>query len=341
MADPSTELSADELKAAVIDRIHQRNQNRSEKERKRKTAIESERKRAGENVEDFSRTVAQQKETIIALLETAKEIPAEKLRGRFEAIMAKIFELQHFAAASTFFLPPYEIQQARKIVSELQNTASKEKSRLLPRRRFRFSKKRKPKEKKEGGSAPSGAGTVSTEGEKLFSLVKGDTMFTIENKSDQIVKVNEEDFKENRNIKLSEMANSEIHILHGLSTLRMTDLKTCKIYVGPVSGPVYIERCEGCTFFFACRQLRAHEMKECNVYLRVASKPIIEHCSGIGFAPYIVEYENLARDLVTAGFTEKQPNCWDQVCDFNWLREQQSPNWFIIADDKREKARKL
>ena len=42
---------------------------------------------------------------------------------------------------------------------------------------------------------------------------------------------------------------------------------------------------EGCVLAVSSRQVRMHECKNCTVYLRCSSRPIIEDCTGIKFAP--------------------------------------------------------
>lgn len=40
-----------------------------------------------------------------------------------------------------------------------------------------------------------------------------------------------------------------------LTFVRMENLKDCRVYCGPVAGPVYVESCTGCTFVLASRQV--------------------------------------------------------------------------------------
>lgn len=73
-----------------------------------------------------------------------------------------------------------------------------------------------------------------------------------------------------------------------------------------------------------------HESRNCDVYLLTTSRPIIEDCSGIRFAPfpdiYMTESDNKVEDQ------------WQQVDDFKWLRSEPSPNWGILDPSQRVKA---
>ena len=42
---------------------------------------------------------------------------------------------------------------------------------------------------------------------------------------------------------------------------------------------IITENCTGCTFSTIARQIRIHDSSSCDFYLRVRSRPIMEHCS--------------------------------------------------------------
>lgn len=67
--------------------------------------------------------------------------------------------------------------------------------------------------------------------------------------------------------------------------LTLKDIKDSLIVCGHVSGPIHITGLEGAILVVACRQFRMHESKNCDVYLHCASRPIVEDCKGIRFAP--------------------------------------------------------
>uniref|UniRef100_A0A7S2X9A2 C-CAP/cofactor C-like domain-containing protein n=1 Tax=Lotharella oceanica TaxID=641309 RepID=A0A7S2X9A2_9EUKA len=314
----------------VLARIQARHLDRNAKEQKRKISLEVEQKKAGESVEQFSRKLMERKRNVEAKIDKAASVKAEDLPSYFEETMSEIFAIQRFAAECTFFLPPYEVRQARQIVSSLQQSASKTKSELLPRKRFRFRKRRTKKSKPDQTQA-SDAKAGDAHSAESSSLVET-TMHTIESKNNIELKLKEEDIH-HKNIKFSSLSNSQVWALFPTNTIRLTDLEKTTIIVGPVSGPVYIERCTDCTFFLPCRQLRVHEVKGCTFYLNVMSKPIIEHCTGVRVGRYNVAYPTLEEELEKAGFS-KGTNCWNQVCDFNWLRDQQSPNWSALKPEE-------
>ncbi|MCJ1394975.1 hypothetical protein MMC18_007856 [Xylographa bjoerkii] len=105
--------------------------------------------------------------------------------------------------------------------------------------------------------------------------------------------------------------------------LTINNVKQSLLVCGNVSGAAHITGVEGSVIVVVTRQLRMHECTNCVVYLHVNSKPIIEDCYGIQFAPIPPQYAESHPSL-------NNLNQWDQVQDFNWLKAQPSPNWGIL-----------
>ena len=88
----------------------------------------------------------------------------------------------------------------------------------------------------------------------------------------------------------------------------------------------------GCSIWLASRQVRIHDSRDCQVYLRTASRPIIEDCSGMAFAPWqALSYEG-AEGQLQAAQLQQDSGLWSQVQDFKWLRATPSPHWCVSWD---------
>ena len=100
-----------------------------------------------------------------------------------------------------------------------------------------------------------------------------------------------------------------------------------------------------CVLMLAARQVRVHTAQRCDLYLRVRSHPVIEHCEGMRVAPYPLSdaaYPGAAGDLAEQqllliggegkGEEEEEGVCgmWRQVDDFGWLRSTPSPHWCVL-----------
>ncbi|CAM9607684.1 unnamed protein product, partial [Phaeothamnion confervicola] len=147
-------------------------------------------------------------------------------------------------------------------------------------------------------------------------------------------------------------------LLGVMDALRLQGLTDCRVFCGPVRGPVYVDGCHCCCIAAASRQLRIHETASTDFYVRTLSGPIIEDCSKLRFAPYRLDYAGLATDLDAAGLaataagtgsaavaaaaapaptapgTAALPlmDAWKDIKDFRWLRTQQSPHWSIMPE---------
>ena len=119
-----------------------------------------------------------------------------------------------------------------------------------------------------------------------------------------------------------------------------------------ISGAAHISNVRNSTLIISSRQLRLHECKNCVIYLRCSSRPIIEDCTGIKFAPIppacvdhlssrlVINYcatDLMFQDPIIHECSHPATaNLWDQVDDFKWLRGEQSPNWSVLkAEDER------
>lgn len=119
-----------------------------------------------------------------------------------------------------------------------------------------------------------------------------------------------------------------------INALFVNRLRNCRVYTGPVIGSILLEEVENCVFVLASHQIRIHYAKNCDFYLRVRSRPIIEDCGGVRFAPYCLRYVGIEEDLTKAGLEEEKEN-WGNVDDFKWLRAVKSPNWSVLEESER------
>lgn len=112
-----------------------------------------------------------------------------------------------------------------------------------------------------------------------------------------------------------------------LAGLTLKNISKSLILCGHVSGAIHLTNVKNSIVVVASRQFRMHDSSDCSVYLLTTSRPIIEDCTGIHFAP-LPDGFMVAED----GQVE---NMWENVDDFKWLRNEQSPNWDILKAEQR------
>ena len=67
--------------------------------------------------------------------------------------------------------------------------------------------------------------------------------------------------------------------------LALKNIKESLIIAGHVAGAAHITAVQDSIIVVASRQVRMHDCKNVDVYLHCASRPIIENCSNVRFAP--------------------------------------------------------
>lgn len=109
--------------------------------------------------------------------------------------------------------------------------------------------------------------------------------------------------------------------------LYLKNIASSTLITGRVSGATHITDIARTKLYVSTQQFRMHGAKDVDVYLHCASRPIIEDCEGVRFAP-------LPESMVS-GEVEAARNMWDQIDDFKWLKAEQSPNWSILPEGER------
>lgn len=133
---------------------------------------------------------------------------------------------------------------------------------------------------------------------------------------------------------LYKLSNCEIR-LHGLTTaLRLSHLTSCKIICAPTNGSIFVQHCKDITLISASRQIRIHDTFDSTFFIYTQSRPTIEHCKGLKFAPYNATHDNMDQWLLKCEFALER-NEWENVQDFNWLRAN-SPNWSAVPLEDRQ-----
>ncbi|KAF2500072.1 tubulin-specific chaperone c [Lophium mytilinum] len=118
---------------------------------------------------------------------------------------------------------------------------------------------------------------------------------------------------------------------HPFAGLTLRNIKNSLIVCGQVAGATHVTSVENSVVVAATRQFRMHGSKNVDVYLHSASRPIVEECEGVRFAPLPASYITEANAQST--------NQWDQIDDFDWLQAEQSPHWSILPLEKRVEER--
>lgn len=135
---------------------------------------------------------------------------------------------------------------------------------------------------------------------------------------------------------------------HGgpFASLMLKNVKGSLIVCGHIAGPIHVTDVENSVLVIACRQFRMHGSRGVDVYLHCTSRPIIEDCQSIRFAPLPTTYVRLpptgrsrlhgrAHPLQVTPDLSQAANQYDQIDDFKWLKTEPSPNFSLISESDR------
>lgn len=256
------------------------------------------------------------------------------------ALKATLSQLQSFSndVSSASILPSYDLRRTQEIILTLSKAIKEKQLVIKPKKKFQFTSRRK---KEEAGGASKEKKEASTKKEESASIdnpnATNDTLYILEGQSGESIKMTKEQIGEYkgvvRSLLIKNCHKTDIFCRFVLGSVRIEECSECRIFLGPCKTSVYLDCNRQCTVFISSHQLRIHKCHGMNLYVAVNSHPIIEDCTGMGFAPYAVEYREFGSDLAAAGLHGAK--CWDNVVDFRWHRSTQSPNWHIIRSENR------
>ncbi|OEL24541.1 Tubulin-folding cofactor C [Dichanthelium oligosanthes] len=252
------------------------------------------------------------------------------------AAAAAIDDLDRLVAESSHALPPYELRSALATAADLRAAHRVAASEIRPKKSFSFrNKSRAPK------NPPHDPATVTPppplpppeQAKPSIDATLPGFGFRARNGATLVKDLRVSNDKDG-DFTLADLVSCEVYLKGKCRALYVHKLRDCRVFVGAVLGSVLIEDVGGCTFVMAAHQIRIHEARATDFYLRVRSRPIIEDCSGVRFAPHALEYEGIETDMRESGLEEETDN-WANVDDFKWLRAVQSPNWCLVPEEER------
>ncbi|KAJ6682630.1 TUBULIN FOLDING COFACTOR C [Salix purpurea] len=305
---------------AMLDRLSNRHQSR-QKTATTPTTIDS--------TASFLFKFTESKRSIESLLNNSPNTPDPTLlKSHLANISSSISSLEKLVAESSYFLPPYELRSSLKCIENLKQSLENLNSQLLPKKKFSF--KNKSTSKPNPGN--SNTNPIPPNPSHIPQSIRDSP--GIRNKESQTLSKNFKNFKEIGEFTLSDLDSCEVKLIGCINALFVNKLRNCRVYTGPVIGSILLEEVENCVFVLASHQIRIHNAKGCDFYLRVRSRPIIEDCGGVRFAPYCLRYVGIEEDLTEAGLEEENES-WGNVDDFKWLRAVKSPNWSVLEESER------
>jgi hypothetical protein len=119
-----------------------------------------------------------------------------------------------------------------------------------------------------------------------------------------------------------------------LAALTLKDIRRSLILCGKVAGAVHLTDIHDSVIVLQSRQFRMHDSTNCRIYLKTSSRPIIEDCGRLQFAPAPRTFL-YATEANGAEVENDEDGLWANVDDFKWLKPEPSPNWSKLPSGER------
>uniref|UniRef100_A0A7C8YZQ0 C-CAP/cofactor C-like domain-containing protein n=1 Tax=Opuntia streptacantha TaxID=393608 RepID=A0A7C8YZQ0_OPUST len=309
---------------AMLERLSNRHQARARSK-------ESDSSPSFESTDSFLAQFSELKRSITSELTQIEQTPESFTKSDLDNVSARVSELEKLVAENSYHLPSYEVRASLKTIADLKEFLEKVALKLVPRKKFSFkSKASKP-------SLPVAA-VKKADNEKPDSVPNETKSFVLDTPGfrdrEEEVLVENLKGKDMGEFSLSDLVACDVKLMGRSRAIFIHRLRNCKVYAGPSLGSVLIDDVENCVFVLASHQIRIHNARGCDFYLRVRSRPIIEDSNSVRFAPYCLHYDGIEDDLRESSLDEETGN-WQNVDDFKWLRAVQSPNWSILPENER------
>lgn len=245
----------------------------------------------------------------------------------FAEVQNEIYDLQRYLSTSTFFLSEYKIKICQNTIGELGKKLDHLKNELIPKKKFGFKSKKIVKTNHDGKD------TIDKIGPGARSDAEGDRMkWTFSGRKNELILLPRETI-DDQTVTATDLINCIVQLEGHSGSLQFSKLKNCLVICGPTSRSIFLDDCTNCKFVVACQQLRCHRSINCDLYLKVTSRAIIEDCKQIHVAEYNNSYDGLEDDLSHSGL-DPVVNNWNELDDFNWLAtDKPSPNWSILEQE--------
>ncbi|EPS74410.1 hypothetical protein M569_00346, partial [Genlisea aurea] len=318
---------------AMIERLSNRHQSRTAAAGKAEGGASS--KPSDSFLSEFSKSKNSVESRLLEILR--KSEPTQQ-KPDLDALSVEISALEKLAAEQSYLLLPYELRTCLNSISQLKQSLDKATALVVPRKKFSF--KNKPSSRKPtsppSAAVKEAATIIPTEPQKKLNSYNTSSPGLRNRHNEELVEVfsSPTDSHPPLPFTLSALNNCEVRLKGSLRALFIDQLMNCKVYVGVVMGSVLIDGAEDCIFIIASHQIRIHNARNCDFYLRLRSRPIIEDCRGVRFSPYRLSYQGLEKQLMEADLSEESGN-WENVDDFRWLKGVRSPNWSVLPENER------
>ena len=247
-------------------------------------------------------------------------------------LLARLADLDRRLVTATVFLPAYDLRQYSLQIKALGDSLQDRQLSLRPRAKFSF-------KSKTGGAAGKSKSN-------LTSLSSSDSVAPAESLAiaHSATPSNRHTFpppppnttqtpalSTATDLLLTRLVSNSINLTPpsiNLTSLHIKDAKSSIVLTPRIETSLMVDDCVDCLVIATARQIRIHKTTNSIFLITASSKPIIEDCHGLIFSPIP---PSLFDRLHLLPDPTKNQNACEDVQDFNWIKNGQSPNWRLAT----------
>ncbi|KAG0348493.1 hypothetical protein BG005_011503 [Podila minutissima] len=288
-----------------------------------------------EAAREFRAIFDPEKQSIETALSGLDQVPKAEIQAAVDSLVQRIHALERTITEKITILPAYDARVCLEAVKSMSERLNQLRVKLIPKQKFSF----KSRKTASASPSPAPASPSPRPSTPQRSAIDHSLFMKFEDRTGEHLFIgslpvpSSDETGAAKDVALTNLTDCTVNLVHNipLGAIHIKNLKHCTLVIPPVSGSILLHDCEGCVLIGACHQSRMHTSNNMDIYLHVTSEPIIEDCTDMRFAPYgqVLPSEQLDR-LFEIAQLDKTKNFYDNVKDFNWLRQQQSPNWRVL-----------
>eukprot|EP00347_Sterkiella_histriomuscorum_P017079 403350749 len=272
-------------------------------------------------------------EGILVQISAWKDLNGDKelMEKHFEQQFAQYKELRDYVAQYAYSVPSFVLQNCQKELDTLNDKITEQKEAAFPKKKFAFARKQQTKTQKKEEDKKDNLAQDAITSRSIVNNSLGNHLL-IKNVYNQEIRKTVAEYSGKENVIIESLENCSVYLPFAVKSLYIKNITDCKIFVGAVSGASFVNAAINCEIHLCSHQIRIHNSERTKFFLVAKSNPIIEHCKEMTFGLFRCAYEGLEQDLKDCHLFEIK-NFWNQVLDFNWLKQDKSPNWNFIPEE--------
>lgn len=261
-----------------------------------------------------------------------KALEKSNFSANFDQIISDYNQLKSQVGESSRYLPSYNVKLVQEGLKQLWENIEESKAQLFPKKKFAF-KKASAEDQKAKTSVTEATSISADEVDKPVTTTH-ETVALKGFKNAKSAKLQMQPEEANGcDLELSDLSDCLVEIFGAPSAVKINNLSDCRVFIGPVTTSIFVADCRNCQFRFACQQLRVHTSRDCQFYLHLTSRGIIEDCKELVFGRLDWNYDGIDQHFELANLSSST-NHWNRIDDFNWLsKEKPSPHFRIFKYD--------